>query len=87
MVGVLEKAIEELNFLPPEEQEKFGNAILNLIHSPVPASTDAEEEEWDKMTSSPESLRFLDHMLKKVDDSISKGDVYPDPSDVFKLNK
>jgi|SaaInl7_135m_RNA_FD_contig_51_1910111_length_548_multi_2_in_0_out_0_1 hypothetical protein len=87
MVGVLEKAIEELNFLPPEDQEKFGNAILNLIHSPVPASTDAEEEEWDKMTSSPESLRFLDHMLKKVDDSISNGDIYPDPSDVLKFNK
>ena len=87
MVGVLEKAIEELNVLPPEDQEKFGHAILNLLHSPTPASTDEEEEEWDAMANSPESLRFLDHMLKKVDDSISKGDIYPDPTDVFKHNK
>jgi hypothetical protein len=42
-----------------------------------------EEEEWDKITSSPESQRFLDHMLQKVDDSIAKGDVCPDPTDVF----
>ena len=87
MVVVLEKAIEELNFLPPEDQEKFGHAILNLLHSPVPDSTDEEEKEWDAMTSSPESLRFLDHMIEKVDDSISKGDIYPDPTDVFNHNK
>ena len=87
MVGVLEKAMEELKYLPPEDQEKFGNAILHLLHSPVPDSTDAEEAEWDKMTSSPESLNFLDHMLEKVDDSISKGDIYPDPTDVFSSNK
>ncbi len=87
MVGVLEKAMEELKFLPPEDQEKFGTAILHLLHSPVPDSTEEEEEEWDKITSSPESQLFLDHMIQEVDDSISKSDIYPDPANVFDTDK
>ncbi|MBC8285076.1 MAG: hypothetical protein H8E32_14780 [Nitrospinae bacterium] len=87
MVKVLERAVEELSALPSEDQEKLGHAILGVLHAPVPYPTDEETEEWDKLTSSPESQRFLDHMIQKVDDSIEKGEIYPDPADVVKFDK
>ena len=87
MVKILEKAVAELNALPPKDQEKLGQAILNLLYAPVPDSTDKEEREWAEITSSPESQRFLNHMIQKVDDSISKGDIYPDPVDVLKTDQ
>lgn len=87
MVRVLEQAMAELNALPQKEQEKLGQAILNILHAPAPATSSEEEEEWDALTSSQESQRFLDHMLQKVDASIANGEIYPDPVDVLKIDK
>jgi hypothetical protein len=76
---LLEKAI-----LPQQEQDRLANALLKVVHGiDMPSST--EEEEWDKLINSPESIKWLDSEIDDIDREIEKGKALNfDPSDLFK---
>lgn len=77
MTKILEQAFREAEQLPEEDQKIIADLIVHFIHP-----DEDEEAEWDALTQTPESQRFLDKIAEKVRQKRDKGEVLEfDPGD------
>ena len=84
MNTILEKAIREVETLPQQDQDRLAGALLMVVQG-INIPDEAEEQEWDQLVSSPESIAWLDQEVADIEKEINAGKALDyDPSDLVK---
>ena len=84
MNALLKKAVQGVEALPQQEQNRLASALLVVIHG-FELPNEAEEQEWNDLVTSPKSIEWLDQEMADVKKEIEAGKALDfDPSDLVK---
>ena len=84
MNTLLEKAVREVETLPQQDQDRLANALL-MVAQGINIPDETEEQEWEQLVSSKESIAWIDREVAEIEKEIDAGKALDfDPSDLVK---
>lgn len=84
MNTILERAVREVEALPQQDQDRIASVLLMVVQG-INIPDEAEEQEWDQLVTSQDSIDWLDREVADIEKEIDAGKALDfDPSNLVK---